>query len=359
MMSTLYVTEPGVQVHKEGQRLIVKKGQEILQDIPIIKIDRVILMGKGVSITTPTLFALSQRKVGVFYLSSGGKFMGRWVGDEHRHSRLRLAQFRAADNPARCLDIARSIVRGKVHNQRVLVQRHAEGAAWAQTALNQMDNVRQQIEAASSIDELRGFEGLAARNYFSLFRRLLHPPVGTRQWEFERRIYYPPTDPINAMLSFGYTLLLHDLTAACQISGLDPDIGFFHSVDYNKPSLALDLEEEFRSVIVDSIILTAVNRRFVSPHDFEYSPVKGRFGNVDDSESDSAPGSAPPTRAIYMKEEARKKLISMYEARVAEAIYYMPAGEHTSYRRVFELQTYALSRTLLGETPHYQAFTVR
>ena len=127
-MSTLYVTEMGVQVHKEGQRLLVKRGEDVLQDIPMIKIDRVVMMGKGASITTPTLYALTQRKVGIYFLSSRGKFLLRTVGEEHHHSRLRQAQMRACDDPARSLTIARGIVNGKVGNQRVLVQRHAEGA---------------------------------------------------------------------------------------------------------------------------------------------------------------------------------------------------------------------------------------
>ena len=107
-MGTLYVTEMGVQVHKEGQRLLVKRGTDVLQDIPMIKVDRVILMGKGASITTPTLYALAHRKVGIFYLSSHGKFVLRTVGEEHNHSRLRQAQTRAVDDPARCMLIAQA-----------------------------------------------------------------------------------------------------------------------------------------------------------------------------------------------------------------------------------------------------------
>lgn len=366
-MSTLYVTETGVQVHKTGQRLLVKKGSEVLQDIPMIKVDRVVLMGKGASITTPTLFALAQRQVGVYYLSSQGRFILRTAGSEHRHSRLRQAQIRACDDASRARQIARSIVRGKVGNQRVLVQRHAEGAPWARSALAQMDAMRQQVDAAQTLDELRGREGLAAREYFHLLRQLIRPPRDGRSWGFERRAYYPPTDPVNALLSFGYTLLLNDLVAACQLSGLDPDIGFFHAVDYNKPAMALDLEEEFRPIIVDSIVLTAVNRPIFSLADFEIGqPLRSREEEDDEQpeterrprdERESSP--TAKVRPIYLKDAARKRFISLYETRVNEQVLYPPAQEQTTYRRIFELQAHAMAHTILGQAPHYLPFTVR
>jgi CRISPR-associated protein Cas1 len=365
-MSTLYVTEAGVQVHKEGQRLLVKKGQTVLQDIPMIKVDRVVLMGKGASITTPTLFALANHQVGVYYLSSRGRFILRTAGNEHRHSQVRRAQALATNDPARAMAIARSIVSGKIHNQRVLVQRHAEGSYWARQALAQMDAMGKRIDNAQSLDELRGYEGNAARDYFHLIRQLLHPPGEGRSWGFDRRAYYPPTDPINALLSFGYTLLLNDLVAGCQLAGLDPALGFFHAIDYNKPALALDLEEEFRPIVVDSIVLAAINRPILGWQDFEV----GQLPQHDDEEENpllrsvaprkmTPPSDQPALRPIYLKEMARKKFIDMYETRLNEQIFYPASGEQTSYRRIFELQAYAMARIVLGEASHYTPFMVR
>lgn len=365
-MATLYVTETGVQVHKEGQRLLVKKGREILQDIPMIKIDKVVLMGKGVSITTPTLYALTRRKVDVLYLGRGGQM--RVVGREHRHSRLRMTQALAVNDPARVMTIAQAIVSGKVNNQRVLVQRHAEGAPWARSALATMDTMRRQVDTSQNLDELRGREGLAAKEYFGLLRRLLRPPSDGPTWGFDRRAYYPPSDPINALLSFGYTLLLNDLIAACQIAGLDPDLGFFHAIDYNKPAMALDLEEEFRPIIVDSIVLTAANRPIFSLRDFEIGQPYRR--NEDDDEENphsSVPsqtrtgkeGGGEKTRPIYLKEAARNRFISLYETRINEQIMYPATGEKTSYRRIFELQAYCMARVILGEMDRYKPFMVR
>lgn len=357
-----------MQVHKRGERLLVQRGDELLQDIPLIKVARVVLMGRGVNITTPTLYALARRQVDVLFLNSRGGYMLRMVGREHKHSRLRQAQALAVANPEQGLGIARAIVAGKVTNQRVLVQRHARGEAgrpeaWAGKALEQMDAMRRQVDAAHTLDELRGREGLAAREYFGLLRRLLRPPAGAATWGFERREYYPPPDPINALLSFGYTLLLNDLIAACQMAGLDPDLGFLHAVDYGKPAMALDLEEEFRPVIVDSIVLLAANRPLFSLADFEVG--RPQAGEGEDADEPAAAREAesgearPPRHPIYLKEAARKRFIGLYETRINETVIYPPSGEQTSYRRVFELQAYRMAQAILGEVDGYLPFTVR
>lgn len=349
-MSTLYVTEQGVQIHKQGQRLLVKQGNDVLQDIPMIKIDRLVLMGRGVSITTPALYALTRNNVDVLYLTGRGGFVSRLVGREHKHSRLRHAQALSVTDPARALEMGKNITRGKINNQRVLVQRHAEGAGWAERALGSMDQMLRRLDSAGDLDEVRGLEGMAARDYFGLLRRLIHPPRDGKTWGFDRREYYPPPDPVNAMLSFGYTLLLNDLIAACQIAGLDPDLGFFHAIDYGKPSMALDLEEEFRPIIVDSIVLMAVNRPLFGLGDFEIGQARAQ----EDPTAD-----AGPRIPVLLREEARKRFISLYETRIGEQIFYPPLGETTSYRRIFLLQAYHISRVILGEDADYAPLMVR
>jgi CRISPR-associated protein Cas1 len=350
-MTTLYVTEQGVQVHKKGQRLIAQKGEEILQDIPMIKIDRVVLMGSGVSLTTPALHALIRKNVDILYLTGRGGFVSRVVGREHKHSRLRYAQALSITNPDLAFTIAKSIVQGKINNQRVLVQRHAEGNHWAKRAIRTMNEMKSRVDSAQNLDELRGLEGMAAKEYFGLLRNLFHPPRDGQSWRFDRREYYPPPDPINALLSFGYTLLLNDLVAACQKAGLDPDLGFFHSIDYGKPSMALDLEEEFRPIIVDSIILTVINRPLFGLQDFEIGQPRQQNDQQDDQN--------PPRIPVLLRDDARKRFINLYETRINEQIFYPPTGETTSYRRIFELQAYQMARVILGETPEYIPLIVR
>ncbi len=349
-MSTLYITEQGAQVHKKGGRIIIKQGDDILQDIPLIKIDRLVLMGSGVSLTTPALHALVRKNIDVLYTTGRGGFVSRVVGREHKHSRLRHSQALAVSNHKLALKVAKSIIQGKVNNQRVLVQRHAEGGHWAKRALDNMNRMRQRVESAQNLDEARGLEGMAAKEYFALLRRLIQPPRDGRSWGFDRREYYPPPDPVNALLSFGYTLLLNDLIAACQMAGLDPDMGFFHALGYGKPSMALDLEEEFRPIIVDSIVLMAVNRPLFGLKDFETGRPREQKGSN---------GNDQPKRPILLLEQARKRFITLYETRINEQIYYPPRGETTSYRRIFELQAYQIAQVILGEEPEYIPLMVR
>jgi CRISPR-associated protein Cas1 len=353
-MATLYVTEPGVQVTKQGERLLVRRDKDILQDIPLIKVDRLVLMGRGVSISTPAMYALVHSKADILYLTSSGGFISRVVGQEHKHSRLRQAQAIAVTNPELALKIARAIVDGKINNQRVLVQRHAEGAAWAQSALARMDSMRKQTVKVVGLDELRGHEGMAAKDYFGLMRQMIKPPLDGKSWGFERREYYPPPDPFNALLSFGYTLLLNDLIAACQLAGLDPYLGFFHAIDYGKPAMALDLEEEFRPVIVDSIVLTAVNRSIFRLNDFEHGKNRSPSANANPQKEQKS-----SVRPIFMTESARKRFISLYETRINEKIHYPLAGEQTTYRRIFQLQAHQMAKLILGETEHYAPLMVR
>lgn len=350
-MATVYVTEPGTQVRKADERLRLVRGEEVLEEIPLIKVERLIMMGRGVNLTTAALFALIRQGADVVYLTGRGRFMARQVGDEHKNGKLRYSQARAVGEPRRALEIARSIVRGKIANQRTLVRRHAEGASWAQAALSGMDAMARRLDSARTLDELRGMEGQAAKEYFSLLRRLLRPPADGASWGFERRAYYPPTDPVNALLSFGYTLLLQDLIAACQMIGLDPYLGFFHAIDWGRPSMALDLEEEFRPVIVDSIVLAACNRPVVQLRDFEPA--------VRESDEEQP---EPPDRpqAIYLKEAARAKYLALYEARVGEqAQYPAEGGERTAYRRMLALQAQHMAQVIMGQAPQYRPVEIR
>jgi CRISPR-associated protein Cas1 len=201
------------------------------------------------------------------------------------------------------------------------------------------------------LDELRGREGNAAREYFGLYRRLLKPPRDGNAWGFDRREYYPPPDPINALLSFGYTLLLNDIIASCQMAGLDPDLGFFHAIDYGKPCMALDLEEEFRPLIVDSIVLYCANQPILRLSDFE----AGQSRQAEEDED----GETTRARPVQLNEAARKRFIALYETRMNEQVYYTPSGEQTTYRRVLELQAYQMGRAILGEVESYTPLLVR
>jgi len=353
-MPTLYVTEPGAQLCKSDDRLVVKKGDEILEEIPIIKVEQVVLVGRGVSLTTAAMFALTRRGVDVVYLSGRGGYVSRVVGQEHKHSKLRYQQALVSADPAFALGLARSVVRGKVLNQRTLVQRHAEQAAWARQALDGMNAMAQQVDTARTLDELRGMEGQGAKEYFSLYRRLLRPPQDGGSWGFDRRAYYPPTDPINALLSFVYSLLLRDVVTACELIGLDPYLGFFHVIDYGRPSMALDLVEEFRPVIADSVVLEAVNRPFVSLADFEVVDLAEKEAERDENTPPRAAG-----QAVYLGKAGRDQVILLYENRVNQTVLYPSTGEQVPYRYVFQLQARQMASLMLGERKQYVSFAIR
>ncbi len=350
-MATLYVTEIGTQVRKVGERLVLVKGQEVLEEIPLPEIDQVVMMGQSVSLTTAALFALTRRGVDIVYLTGAGRRAAHVMGPEHKHGRLRHMQSLMVAQPENAMALAGAIVQGKINNQRTLVRRHTERAPWAAAALAGMDAMAKRINQARTLDELRGLEGQAAKEYFSLFRRLLARPRDGADWGFERRAYYPPTDPINAMLSFGYTLLLNDMVSACTMVGLDAYLGCFHAIDYGRPSMALDLIEEFRPVIVDSLVLDMVNHGQLGLHDFQE-----RRPEEDD---DKQAAGEQTTRPIYLTDAGRKKFLTGYAERVNELAAAPSSGQRTTFKRMFQLQAQATARVILGETNTYVPLMMR
>ncbi|MCI0549490.1 MAG: CRISPR-associated endonuclease Cas1, partial [Anaerolineae bacterium] len=326
-MSTLYLSQPGAQLHKEHDRLLVKRGDEVLEAVPLIKVDQVVLMGRGVSITTSALHALTRKGADIVYLSGAGRYVSRVIGPEHKNGRLRHQQSLLASDPHFALQTAQNIVHGKIVNQRALVQRHAERASWAERALSAMDDMARRATSSQDLDQLRGMEGQAAREYFGLMRRLLRPPAEGGSWHFEQRAYYPPTDPVNALLSFTYSLVLRDMTTACELIGLDPYLGFFHAIDYGRPSMALDLMEEFRPIVADSIVLEAVNRPYVSLADFEEVDLTEIESERDENEAPRA-----TVHAVYLSGSGREKIIAMYENRVNDESMFAYQDQHVSYR---------------------------
>lgn len=349
-MATLYVTEIGTQVRKVGERLVLVKGKEILDEIPLPEVDQVVMMGQSVSLTTAALFALTRRGVDVVYLTGAGRRAAQVVGPEHKHGKLRHMQSLMVEDSERAMNLASSIVQGKINNQRVFVRRHVERAAWASAALGAMDAMAKRVSQARTLDELRGLEGQAAKEYFSLFRRLLERPRDGADWGFDRRAYYPPTDPVNAMLSFGYTLLLNDMVAACTLVGLDAYLGCFHAIDYGRPSMALDLIEEFRPVIVDSLVLNLVNHGQIGLRDFQAR----RLDDADEEKVDQQ-----FAQAIYLSDDGRKKFLTGYAERVNDLAAAPLSGQRTTFRRMFQLQAQAMARVILGEAAVYSPLMMR
>jgi CRISPR-associated protein Cas1 len=337
-MPPVYVREQGAVIRKRGERLIVTRDKKQLLDLPLIHLDQVVLFG-NVQLTAPAVAMLLQAEVDVVFFSQYGKFRGRLVHTGSKFARLRHAQLQKMSDEKVTLAIARQVVAGKLHNQRV--QLSACAAQSSPSARSKVQQARSGIQrmldracSARSLDSLRGFEGKAGADYWAAFRSLLTTDLG-----FQGRKYFPPPDPVNALLSFGYSLLLKDVTAAVQLVGLDPYLGFLHAIDYGRPSLALDMMEEFRPVLVDPLALDMVNGGQVTGASFERT--------------------ANPKLPVRLTDAATDVLIQNYEKRLGERAGHADAGGQTSLRRIIELQVRRLARLMLDEAKSYQPFLVK
>ncbi|GAB4494536.1 MAG: hypothetical protein OHK0010_29450 [Anaerolineales bacterium] len=356
-MTTLYVTEPYSIVKKEGETLIVnipenknenKPARKV--EIPAIKVSEVVIIGDS-TLTAPALAALTEQKAHITFLDRFGNFRARVVPSESKNSLLRLAQFQAHIHPARSFELARQFVTGKIHNLRTLLLRSnrrredsdlgeaAESLRGILHRVEQLNNDGQPPEDPSKPQKgtcwgtLGGYEGAASAEYFEAFGRLLRGDTGLG---FETRSRRPPRDPVNALLSYGYTLLMHQAASALQTAGLDPYIGFLHTAQYSKPALALDLMEEFRAPVVDSVVLTLVNNRILQAEDFI-----GELG------------------AYRLKDGARRTFLEKFEERLSTEIHHPVFKYQATYRRCIELQARLLAKALDGEIGSYIPFKVR
>lgn len=324
---------------RDGERIVVGYKGEQLQEMPVMHLDQLVLLG-NVQLTTQAVALLLEKQVDVVFLSTYWKFRGRLVHTGSKHAQLRHAQLARMRQEATALPIAQAVVAGKIHNQRVLLQRQAGNLSGsrAQGRIRRSLEVMKRAEQAGasdlSLESLRGHEGSAGAAYFAAVGALLAP-----EWGFRGRNYHPPLDPFNALLSFGYTLLLKDVSAAVQLVGLDPYLGFFHVIHYGRPALCLDLMEEFRPALVDAMALDLINRRMLRPEDFK------RTQN--------------PHRPVELGDAGCQLVMEQYERRLYTQIHHPDARGETTYRRVLELQARRLARVILGKAEAYQPFLTR
>jgi CRISPR-associated protein Cas1 len=332
----LYVTGHGLSVGKSGEVLQIRDQKKLVQEARIGEISQVNVFG-NVSFSAAALQGLCWAEKPIAHFSFGGWFYGLTQGMGLKNVFLRRDQFRRADEPAFGLRVARDLVATKIRNQRTLLQRnHVEPPP---LVLQRLKRLAQQAGAAEAMDELLGIEGSAARLYFEHFNGMLKvegegeaaPP-----FDFQSRNRRPPRDPINALLSFAYSMLTKDLTIICHSIGFDPFIGFYHQPRFGRPALALDLMEGFRPLVADSAVLSAVNTRMVGAADFI------RVGE-----------------AVALTPAGRKGFIRAYEQRIDTLVTHPLFGYRVSYRRVLEIQARLLARLVTGELLRYPGFETR
>lgn len=334
-MPPLYIIEQGAKISVEQRRLLVHKDDEQILQAPMVHLNAVICFG-NIGLTTPAMKRLMAAGIDVVFLTRGGSYEGRLVGPLSKFGLLRQAQYNRLREEAGRLPLAQQFVLGKCLNMRTFLMRYnrelrdEKVAAAAERILQMADRT----ERTTRIGGLLGVEGAASAAYFGVFRRLFK-----RDWTFDKRLYHPAPDPVNALLSFSYTLLTRDLEASVALVGLDPYVGAMHTIEYGRPSLALDLAEEFRSIVSDSVVLRCLNNDLITRDDF-------------------TPGDEPG-QPVRLGEKGKRALIGAYEERMATVIRHPVTNEQMQYRRVFEVQTRLLARCLREPGVAYQPFLVR
>ncbi|RKN33826.1 CRISPR-associated endonuclease Cas1 [Micromonospora musae] len=271
LQGTVFVTTQGALLRVKGERLRVQDGDRLLANVNLKRVRQIVCFGR-VGVTSTLLQRVVERGIELAWLYEDGRHAARVSGLDGTDPELRLAQYRAAGDDRRALRIARQMVAGKVTNMRVGLLRAARAQQAPELAERQarLAAARQSALAADSAAELMGYEGSATRGYFAALAQILGP-----EWGFTSRQRRPPPDPVNAMLSFGYTLLTNEAVAACQLAGLDPYLRMLHSPRRNRPSLALDLVEGLRPVVVDAMVVRLVRTGQVTPMNFALTEDRG------------------------------------------------------------------------------------
>lgn len=332
----VYVQAHGAKIGVSGGELKISNREES-RVVRLIDTSQVCILG-NVQVTTPAVRALCGRGIPLCWFSYGGWFYGMTRGMDHRNVHIRIAQHRTANRLDVALRVARRLVRTKIRNTRVLLRRnHRETESEAvKAALNGMKAGARRTESVTTIGELLGVEGNAARQYFSVFNGMLKPHKMQGSFQITGRNRRPPTDPVNALLSFAYAMLAKDWTITLQAVGFDPYVGFLHQPRYGRPALALDLMEEFRPIVADSTVIWAINNCVIRDQHFV------RCGP-----------------AVSLTKPGRSALIKAYERRMDELVTHPVFGYRISYRRVLEIQARLLGRYLEGEIDEYPPFEIR
>lgn len=336
-LNTLFVTTQGAWLNKEGESVVVSVEKEIKLRVPIHTLGGIVCFG-AVSCSQFLMNHCAENNVAISYLTENGRFLARVHGPVNGNVLLRREQYRRADDPRASTGIARSFVLAKIANSRTVLQRHIRnhpnkpGTEDLGNAVLEIEKLLNQAKKADNLDSLRGVEGMAGNCYFSVFDHLI--TAQKEDFSFSGRNRRPPIDNVNALLSFIYTLLVHDCTGALEAIGLDPQVGFLHRDRSGRPSLALDMMEEFRAFFADRLALSLINLKQIQGNDFE----KEESG------------------AVKMKDDARKNLLVAYQKRKQEESVHPFVEETGTLGVFFHLQAQLLARYLRGDMDAYPPF---
>lgn len=336
-LNTLFVTTQGAYLAKEGETVVVKVEQAVRLRIPVHTIGGIVCFG-NVGCSPFLMGFCAENGVGISFLTEYGRFLARIQGPVSGNVLLRREQYRKADDPGFSAAMARAVLIGKIANCRTVLQRalrdHSEklDAGRIADTVKRLNNHLELLNRDHPLDILRGLEGDAAHIYFSVFDHLIVSQKDA--FSFHERNRRPPLDNVNCLLSFIYTLLAHDIRSALETVGLDPAVGFLHRDRPGRPSLALDLMEEFRPFLADRLALSLINLRQVQDKGF----IKTDTG------------------AVLMNDDTRKTLLVAYQERKQEEIYHPFLDEKVTIGILFHIQALLLARHLRGDLDGYPPF---
>ncbi len=336
-LNTLFVTTQGAYLAKEGETVVVKVENEVRLRMPVHTIGGIVCFGNV--LCSPFLLGFCAEKgVAISFLTEHGRFLARVQGPVSGNVLLRREQYRKADDPKATAEVTGSVLTGKLANCRTVLQRALEGPRGEgerpaiKEVSSRMTHYLERLGKETNLDALSGIEGDAANMYFSVFNELI--TAQKEDFAFEERNRRPPLDNVNALLSFVYTLTMHDVRSALESVGLDPAVGFLHRDRPGRPGLALDLMEEFRPFLADRLVLSLINLKKVRKNGFK--------------KTDSG--------AVLMSDETRKEVLVTYQNRKQEEIMHPFLGEKVHVGMLFFIQALLFSRSLRGELDAYPPF---
>ncbi|MCX8013781.1 MAG: type I-C CRISPR-associated endonuclease Cas1c [Rectinema sp.] len=337
LLNTLYVSSQGAYLHKEGETIVVERDQEKLLQLPVHTIGSIVCFGNV--LCSPFLLGFcAEHDISVSFLTEYGNFLASVRGPVSGNVLLRRQQYRMADDAEITRKVAATIVAGKLANTRIVMNRairdHGDriDATSIRNASATIDRLIDELPQSINTEEVRGIEGIAAAEYFSVFNQFIVDQKS--DFIFNERNRRPPLDPVNALLSFVYTLLVHDVRSALETVGLDPAVGFLHRDRPGRPGLALDLMEEFRPIIADRLVLSLINRRQVGPQGFK----KAENG------------------AVVMDDTTRKTVLVEYQNRKQDEIYHPYIEEKIPLGLIFFVQANLMARFIRGDIDGYPPF---
>jgi CRISP-associated protein Cas1 len=333
-MGTVYITQDDSFIGKVDERLNVRFEKKTILDVPLIKMDGLVIMGRA-SISPAAIAELIDKKIPLSFLTNNGKYIARLEPEMNKNIFVRTAQWKAAGKSAQAVHVTKGFVRGKLKNYRqTLLQSQRRYELNLNAGIAQLSNAIASLDQANSINTIRGYEGAGSAAYFGCFHQLIR----VDNFSFATRNRRPPTDPVNSLLSLGYSLLRHDIQGALNIVGFDPYLGYLHTERYGRPSLALDLMEEFRPLIVDAIVLTAINRRMLAPKDFITEPVSG---------------------AVSLTKEGLHIFLRLYQEKKQDKFKHPVMQKQLTYQESMEIQARLLAKYLMGELDKYPPLVMK